>query len=78
MLLNSPLPVYSADAIKRRVRAGMGRCQGGFCLPTVMTIIHEETGIPMTAITKKGNNSNIVVAETKQSPKSGGEMNEQI
>ena len=76
--LNSPLPVYSADAIKRRVRAGMGRCQGGFCLPTVMTIIHEETGIPMTAITKKGNNSNIVVAETKQSPKSGGEMNEQI
>ncbi|MDO5442009.1 MAG: NAD(P)/FAD-dependent oxidoreductase, partial [Bacillota bacterium] len=31
--LNSPLPVYTVDAIKRRVRPGMGRCQGGFCMP---------------------------------------------
>lgn len=74
--LNSPLAVHSVDAIKRRVRAGMGRCQGGFCLPTVMSIINEETGIPMTAITKKGNDSNIVVAETKVSPSTGGDMNE--
>jgi glycerol-3-phosphate dehydrogenase len=74
--LNSPLAVHSVDAIKRRVRAGMGRCQGGFCLPTVMSIINEETGIPMTAITKKGNDSNIVAAETKQSPTTGGDMNE--
>ena len=74
--LNSPLAVHSVDAIKRRVRAGMGRCQGGFCLPTVMSIINEETGIPMTAITKKGNDSNIVVAETKESPNTGGDINE--
>jgi len=71
--IHSPIPVTSVDAIKRRVRAGMGRCQGGFCLPTVMTIINEETGIPMTSITKKGNDSNIVVAETKQNPTTGGE-----
>lgn len=76
--LKSPLAVYSADAIKRRVRAGMGRCQGGFCLPTVMSIINEETGIPMIAITKKGNESNLVVAETKENPNTGGDMNEQI
>jgi glycerol-3-phosphate dehydrogenase len=63
--INSPVPTYTVDGIKRRVRAGMGRCQGGFCLPTVMNILSEETGLPMTEITKKGNNSNIVVEETK-------------
>jgi glycerol-3-phosphate dehydrogenase len=64
--INSPLPTHTVDGIKRRVRAGMGRCQGGFCLPTVMNIISEETGLPMTAITKKGKDSNLVVEETKQ------------
>lgn len=64
--INSPIPTYSVDGIKRRVRAGMGRCQGGFCLPTVMNIISEETGLPMTEITKKGNNSYIAIEETKQ------------
>lgn len=76
--VHSPIPALSADAVKRRVRAGMGRCQGGFCLPAVMNIISEETSLPMTAITKKGNNSHIVVEETKQSRRPGGEMNEQI
>lgn len=76
--INSPIPAFSIDAIKRRVRAGMGRCQGGFCLPAVMNIINEETGIPMTAITKKGNDSNIVVAETKAGCQPGGEINESI
>lgn len=65
--IKSPIPVYTVDGIKRRVRAGMGRCQGGFCLPSVMNILNEETGLAMTAITKKGNNSNIVVEETKKS-----------
>lgn len=72
--IHSPIPVCSADGIKRRVRAGMGRCQGGFCLPTVMKIINEEADIPMTSITKKGNDSNIVVAETKQNRIMGGEI----
>lgn len=76
--VHSPLPALSADAVKRRVRAGMGRCQGGFCLPAVMNIISEETGMPMTAITKKGNGSHIVVEETKQCSRPGGESNEQI
>lgn len=64
--INAPIPARSVDAIKRRARAGMGRCQSGFCLPSVMNIISEETGLPMTAITKKGNCSNLVVEETKQ------------
>lgn len=45
------------DSIKRRTRSGMGRCQGGFCMPYVMKIISEETGIPMEKITKKGEGS---------------------
>lgn len=63
--IKSPVPVDTVDGIKRRVRAGMGRCQGGFCMPAVMDIIREETNLDMTCITKKGGNSNIAVSETK-------------
>ncbi|MBU3145296.1 NAD(P)/FAD-dependent oxidoreductase [Clostridium sp. CF012] len=77
-VINSIVPVYTVDGIKRRVRAGMGRCQGGFCLPVVMNILSEETGLAMTAITKKGNNSNILVEETKNSAEYEVNMNEEI
>lgn len=59
--LKSPIPITSVDGVKRRVRAGMGRCQGGFCLPLVMDIIHEETGLAHHLITKKAGQSQIVV-----------------
>lgn len=64
--LQSPIPVDTIDGIKRRVRAGMGRCQGGFCLPLVMEIIHEVKGIPIEDITKKSGDSRIVIHKTKQ------------
>lgn len=63
--INSPIPVNTLDGIKRRVRAGMGRCQGGFCTPQILEIIKEETGLEAKDITKKGNNSNLIVGETK-------------
>lgn len=63
--LSSPIPVKSLDALKRRVRPGMGRCQGGFCTPLVMKIISQHKGMSMTSITKKGGSSNIVLEETK-------------
>jgi glycerol-3-phosphate dehydrogenase len=63
--LKSPIPVYTVDGVKRRVRAGMGRCQGGFCLPLVMEIIHEQTGLLMEEITKKEGESRIVLQKTK-------------
>ena len=47
----------STDGVKRRTRAGMGRCQGGFCGPRVAEILSEELGIPMTQVTKNGGNS---------------------
>lgn len=63
--LNSPIPVMSLDALKRRVRPGMGRCQGSFCTPLVMKIISQHRKMNMLSITKKGGISNIVVDETK-------------
>ncbi|MBQ9251808.1 MAG: NAD(P)/FAD-dependent oxidoreductase [Clostridia bacterium] len=52
-----PVPATHIDAVKRRTRAGMGRCQGGFCSPRVAAIISRETGIPLQDITKNGGNS---------------------
>ena len=58
--LRSPLPVYTVDAVKRRVRPGMGRCQGAFCLPSVMRIIADEAGIPYEDVVKGSAHSRIV------------------
>ena len=58
--LRSPLPVYTVDAVKRRVRPGMGRCQGAFCLPNVMRIIADEAGIPYEDVVKGSARSRIV------------------
>lgn len=63
--LRSPVPVYTADAVKRRVRCGMGRCQGGFCLPQVIEIISGETGIPPEEIVKSSSGSRIIFSRTK-------------
>lgn len=64
--LKSPIPVDSIDGVKRRVRAGMGRCQGGFCMPLVMEIIRDERDCDLTSITKKGRESFVVAGETKE------------
>ena len=61
--LRSPLPVYSVDAIKRRCRPGMGRCQGAFCLPTVMRIIADEAGMPYEDVVKGSSDSRIVLGK---------------
>ena len=53
------------DGVKRRTRAGMGRCQGGFCAPRVMEIISRETGIPMEALTKFGGGSYLIAEKTR-------------
>jgi len=57
----------SLDSVKRRVRAGMGRCQGGFCTPRVMEILSRELGKDMTEITKKGGGSRMLVGRIKES-----------
>ncbi len=63
--LNSPIPVYSMDAIKRRVRPGMGRCQGGFCSPLVMKILAEHKGVGIEDIPKANEMSFVLYGDTK-------------
>ena len=58
--INRPVGARSIDGVKRRTRAGMGRCQGGFCMPRVAAILSEETGIPLQEITKDSENSRIL------------------
>ncbi|MEZ0535708.1 NAD(P)/FAD-dependent oxidoreductase [Caldicellulosiruptoraceae bacterium PP1] len=48
------------DAIKRRTRAGMGRCQGGFCSPKIIDILSNKLNIPKEEVTKFGGNSKIL------------------
>lgn len=64
--LNAPLKVPTLDAIKRRVRAGMGRCQGGFCSPQILKIIAEHEGIALDKVAKKQQGSEILVAINKE------------
>ena len=55
--LNSPCCPKTVDAVKRRVRPGMGRCQGSFCMPQVIKIISEHTGIPEYKVNKVNDKS---------------------
>ena len=50
--IHRPLGARSMDAVKRRVRAGMGRCQGGFCGPKVLEILSKELNIPVEQVNK--------------------------
>ncbi|MDY5730011.1 MAG: NAD(P)/FAD-dependent oxidoreductase [Eubacteriales bacterium] len=59
--IRRPMGARSVDAVKRRCRAGSGRCQGGFCSPRVVEILAEELGVSMMDITKFGNNSTYFV-----------------
>lgn len=65
--VNRPLGAKSLDGVKRRTRAGMGRCQGGFCSPRVMEIIARERGVAITEVTKSGGESKLIVGVNKES-----------
>jgi len=70
--IRQPVPARSLDAIKRRTRAGMGRCQGGFCGPRVLKILSEELKVSPLKISKKGKKSEILKAMTKELIKKTG------
>ena len=63
--LHSPIPVYTIDGVKRRCRAGMGRCQGSFCTPRVMEIISRESGIPFEEVSKNGPDAKLITGYLK-------------
>lgn len=63
--IHRPLGAKSLDGVKRRTRAGMGRCQAGFCSPRTMEILSRELKLDMEKITKSGGSSVIVVGTNK-------------
>lgn len=65
--IRRPVGATSIDGVKRRTRAGMGRCQGGFCSPRVAEILAEELKIPMTEVTKGGNASKLLIGRLEES-----------
>ena len=64
--IHRPLGAKSLDGIKRRTRAGSGRCQAGFCTPKTMEILARELGIPMEEVTKSGGNSFVLMGHSKE------------
>ena len=69
--IRRPVGATTIDGVKRRTRAGMGRCQGGFCSPRVAEIIAEELGIPMTEVTKCGGESRLLTGTIQEAMKEG-------
>ncbi len=63
--IHRPLGAKSVDGVKRRVRAGMGRCQGGFCGPKVIEILARELGVAETEVNKNNDGSYMVTGKTR-------------
>ncbi len=63
--INAPAGARDVDGVKRRTRAGMGRCQGGFCGSKVVELLARELGVEINEITKFGGNSKILYERTK-------------
>lgn len=61
----NPRPT-DVDGVKRRTRATMGRCQGGFCTPYVVELLARELSIPYESVTKFGGGSYMNVGKTKE------------
>ena len=64
--IHRPLGARTMDAVKRRVRAGMGRCQGGFCGPKVLEILAREWGCDPMDINKNNAGSHMVTGLTRE------------
>ena len=63
--IRRPLGATDLDGVKRRTRAGMGRCQMGFCTPRIMEILARELNKDITEITKYGKGSKVVAGRTE-------------
>lgn len=64
--IHRPLGARSLDGVKRRTRAGMGRCQSGFCSPKVMEILKKEVPMSVDKIGKNGVGSEFILGENKE------------
>lgn len=64
--IHRPLGAKTIDGIKRRTRAGSGRCQAGFCMTRVLDILSRELKIHRTQVTKFGGESKLLVGKNKE------------
>ncbi|OGO79486.1 MAG: FAD/NAD(P)-binding oxidoreductase [Clostridiales bacterium GWB2_37_7] len=64
--IHRPLGATTLDGIKRRTRAGSGRCQSGFCMTRVLDILSSELEIKRTEVTKFGGESRLLVGKNKE------------
>ncbi len=62
--LRNPFGARTLDAVKRRTRCGMGRCQGGFCTPRLVEILRDE-GVPAEEVFKRGGDSRLFYGRIK-------------
>lgn len=64
--IHAPLGAKTVDAIKRRTRAGMGRCQSGFCINRSIEVLAEKLHIPIEEVTKYGGQTHILLGKIKE------------
>jgi glycerol-3-phosphate dehydrogenase len=69
--IHSPVVPTSIDAIKRRTRAGMGRCQGGFCQPRVLEILARELGLDWVEVNLNRNGTNVLKHDSRRLKQNG-------
>ncbi len=65
--LSRSIPINTTDAIKRRTRCGMGRCQAGFCTPKLLEVVARKLNIPRANIAKSTQGSALLMGRTKRS-----------
>ena len=64
--IRRPVGATTLDGVKRRTRAGMGRCQSGFCSPKVVEILAKELGVDISKISKMGGESTFITCNNKE------------
>ena len=64
--LHRSVPCDTLDGVRRRVRPGGGRCQGGFCGPLVLQLIAQETKEPLEAVGKSGPGGEVLFGSIKE------------
>lgn len=65
-ILNRSCPPHSVKGVKKRVRAGFGKCQGGFCQPSIVNLLAKHFGISKLDVLYDGEGSNIIVKTLKE------------
>ena len=64
--LSNPIGAQTLSAVKYRCRAGMGRCQGGFCTQHTVRIMEEQFNIDVNKIKLKSSNSKLFSGRTRE------------